>query len=44
MAQIFDSEFRAVVDEQALADDAPTSSMIKAFLALETVRSEAEPS
>jgi hypothetical protein len=37
MAQIFDPQFRAVVDAQALSGDAPTSSMVKAFLALGTL-------
>ncbi len=40
MAQIFDPQFRAVVDIQALSDDAPTSSMVKAFLALDALKGE----
>jgi hypothetical protein len=35
MAQTFDPDFRAIVDAKVLADDAPTSSMVKAFLALD---------
>lgn len=36
LAQAFDPGFRAVVDTEVLADDAPTSSLVKAFLTLDT--------
>jgi hypothetical protein len=35
MAQTFDSGFRETVDDEALANDAPTSGMLKAFLSLD---------
>jgi len=36
LAEAFDPEFRTVVDSEALDAAAPTSSMVKAFAALET--------
>ena len=35
LAQAFDPGFRAVVDAEVLADHTPTSSLVKAFLALD---------
>ena len=35
LAETFDPEFRAFVDSEVLRADAPTSSMVKAFAALE---------
>lgn len=40
MAQTFDIGFRSVVDDEVLADRAPTSSLVKAFLALDTEATE----
>ena len=34
LAQTFDTEFRAIVDTEVLADHAPTSSLVKAIGAL----------
>jgi len=35
LAEAFDPEFRTVVDSEALGESAPTSSMLKAFAALD---------
>jgi len=35
LASTFDLGFRAIVDTEALEDDAPTSSLLKAFVALD---------
>lgn len=40
LAQTFDPGYRAIVEEKVLADGAPTSSIVKAYLALDTQTNE----
>ena len=40
LAEAFDPGFRAFVDAEVLADHAPTSSLVKAFLALDAQPTE----
>ena len=44
MGATFDDEFQAVVQREALGNDAPTSSMVKAFLALDQASGDATAS
>jgi hypothetical protein len=43
MGKRFDDEFQAIVQTEALADDAPPGSMVEAFVALQQAESSIEP-